>query len=447
MSGGNFIKNRKVIYFGATVFCLVLIKYICYFSFNGGICIVRNFIFDSIIFLVVIMFCTAQNKKSKKFEKLVCTIIDNIPYPIYYKKWSGEYIECNKAFENLIGKNRKDIIGKRMEQVANKELVSYWQQLDKDITDTPGIQINEITTDVFTKETRDYILRKDIVYDENNKISGIIGVIFDITEMKRTSFELAEAIKQEKTKSDFFSNISHEIRTPINVMLSALQLIEKENVYENKYLDILKENSFRLLRLVNNLIDITKVEAGYCKLRLGNYNIINVIEDIVISVVEYAKANEIEIIFDTDIEERVIACDYDKIERIMLNLVSNAIKFTPKGGKIEVTIKDESSNILIIVKDTGIGIEKQKIDTIFQRFVQVNNLCTGKNEGSGIGLALVKSLVELHNGKIWAESELGVGTTIYVRLPSKSLENQAENESETNMRNVNIELSNIIRTQ
>jgi len=212
-------------------------------------------------------------------------------------------------------------------------------------------------------------------------------------------------------------------------------------------IDILKENSFRLLRLVNNLIDITKVEAGYCKLRLGNYNIINVIEDIVISVVEYAKANEIEIIFDTDIEERVIACDYDKIERIMLNLVSNAIKFTPKGGKIEVTIKDESSNILIIVKDTGIGIEKQKIDTIFQRFVQVNNLCTGKNEGSGIGLALVKSLVELHNGKIWAESELGVGTTIYVRLPSKSLENQAENESETNMRNVNIELSNIIRTQ
>ncbi|OGO82213.1 MAG: hypothetical protein A2Y18_01240 [Clostridiales bacterium GWD2_32_19] len=443
MSGNYFIKNKGKIFLWLVAILLFIIKYTGYINLYWESNIMVNLIFDIILVSTLIISYDFHCKKSENFERLVSTIINNIPYPIYYKKYSGEYIECNKAFESLVKRSRKDIIKKKIEQIAENKVLSEWQRLDTDLANNPGMQVYELSTDIFTGDTRDYIIKKDIIYTGKNKISGIMGVVFDITEMKKISSELVEVVKQEKKKNDFFSNISHEIRTPINVVLTTLQVIEQTGEFEDKYLKILKENGYRLLRLVNNLIDITKIEAGYYNLNLGNYNIVNVIEEISISVVEYAKANGIDFLFDTDIEEKIIACDPEKIERIMLNLLSNAIKFTPKGGKIEVVIKDEGTNILISVKDTGVGIEKGKIETIFQRFVQVNNSLIKQKEGSGIGLALAKSLVELHNGELWAESETGKGTTLFMRLENKKLKGIKESELETNMKNINIEFSNI----
>ncbi|HAN10172.1 MAG TPA: hypothetical protein DCP90_06130 [Clostridiales bacterium] len=443
MCGDYFTKNKGIMLLWLVATIVFIIKYIGYVNLNLENNILENLIFDIILVSLLILSYTLYGRKSANFERLVSTIINNIPYPIYYKKYSGEYIECNKAFESLVKKSRKDIIKKKIEQIVESEVLSEWQRLGTDLTNNPGMQVYELSTDLFTEDTRDYIIKKDIVYTGKNKISGVIGVVFDITEMKKISSELVEVVKQEKKKNDFFSNISHEIRTPINVILTTLQVIEQSGEFEEKYLKMLKENGYRLLRLVNNLIDMTKIEAGYYNLNLGNYNIVNVIEEISISVVEYAKANGIALLFDTDVEEKIIACDPEKIERIMLNLLSNAIKFTPNGGKIEVVIKDEGTHILISVKDTGAGIEKQKITTIFQRFVQVNSSLVKQKEGSGIGLALSKSLVELHNGKIWAESEVGIGTTLFVRLENKELVGIKESELETNMKNINIEFSNI----
>lgn len=234
----------------------------------------------------------------------------------------------------------------------------------------------------------------------------------------------------EQLRSDFFANITHEFKTPINIMLSTTQLIEQtlreeETVDKDqmlRYMRYIKQNSYRMLRLVNNLIDSNKIEAGYYELQLGNYNIVQVVEEITQSVVGYITGKGIELLFDTEEEEVFIACDPDKIERIMLNLLSNAAKYVGVGGKIAVTMTVEDEWVKVTVADNGIGIPEEKLESIFGRFVQVENQLVKKSQGSGIGLALVKALIEMHEGKIWAMSEEGEGTLISFMLPIRQIE-------------------------
>jgi PAS domain S-box-containing protein len=265
----------------------------------------------------------------------------------------------------------------------------------------------------------------------NENSVHVMAIIRNITERKRTEElktvmkenekQLEEAREYDRIKNEFFANISHEFRTPLNVLLGTLQLIEihnKKGTYNiDKYISIMKQNCYRLLRLVNNLIDITKIDSGYYDINMGHYDIVKIVEDITVSVAQYIEGKGLSFEFDTDIEEKVIVCDPDQIERIMLNLISNAIKFTKPGGKISIYIKDKGSSITISVKDTGIGIPKEKQKVIFERFRQIDKSLTREHEGSGIGLSLVKSLVEMHDGTISLISESGRGSEFIVELP------------------------------
>ena len=239
----------------------------------------------------------------------------------------------------------------------------------------------------------------------------------------------------ETLKNEFFANLSHEFKTPINIVLSMMQLmgknIEDGSIQYNKdtnldkHIKIVKQNAYRLLRLVNNLIDMTRIDAGYYKMNFENHNIISVIEEITMSVADYIEEKGISLIFDTEEEEIILACDPDKIERIMLNLLSNAVKAMTSNKhlerelEIEVYIAVKNENVYVSVKDNGIGIPQEKLQDIFTRFVQVEDNITRKTEGSGIGLALVKSLVEMHGGQIDVESEEGIGTNFCLSLPIK----------------------------
>lgn len=259
-----------------------------------------------------------------------------------------------------------------------------------------------------------------------------------IKELKKAK-EVAEELNE--AKSTFIANISHELRTPLNILLSTTQLInlylrddaviDVQNIQSKINLQV--QNCYRLLRLVNNLIDITKMDVGYFDLKLTPCNIVQVLEDITMSVVEYIENKGINIIFDTDIEEQPMECDLDSIERIMLNLFSNAIKYTPKGGTIFVYVKVYNNTLEISVKDTGIGIPKDKLNVIFERFKQVDNLLTRQCEGSGIGLSLVKLLVELHMGQIYVESEYGKGSEFIINLP---LDLKGENDQVINSKSI-----------
>ncbi len=159
-------------------------------------------------------------------------------------------------------------------------------------------------------------------------------------------------------------------------------------------------------------------------MNLSNNNIVKVVEDIVMSVTNFTNGKGLNIIFDTDTEEKIIACDPEKIERIILNLISNAIKFSDKDNKIFVDVKSKGEFVEISVKDNGIGIEAEDLDIIFDRFKQIDTSLSRNSEGTGIGLSLVKAIAELHGGSIHVESEIGVGSKFTVMLSSKNIYNE-----------------------
>jgi len=264
-----------------------------------------------------------------------------------------------------------------------------------------------------------------------------------------------ELIRANKAQGEFLVNISHELKTPLNVIFSTAQLFEmyckNDSLEENKdsvvkYIESIKQNSYRLSKLINNIVDLSKIEAGFFKLNLSNNNIVDVVEEVVMSLTTFIESKGLKIVFDTDVEEKIIAFDKEKIERIVLNLISNAIKFSDEGYEILVDVKDKNDFVNISVKDNGIGIEDKYLDTIFDRFTQVDKSLSRNAEGTGVGLSLVKSIVELHGGSIYVESEFGKGSKFTVMLPSEKVINENmiySNNVGSENQNIRVELSDI----
>lgn len=318
-----------------------------------------------------------------------------------------------------------------------------------------GFEIGAV--DYLTKPIDDFLLINRInVYlrliEKERKMNILLQG--QAKELKRAK-DVAESANEAKDM--FLANISHELRTPLNILLGATQItkyyLENDEVLDREKIKVKSktqiQNCYRLIRLVNNLIDITKIDSGNFTLNILNCNIIEIVEDIVTSVVEYAALKNIKIIFDTDVEEVILACDLDAIERIILNLLSNAIKFTHEDGNILVNISTINNSIQIRVKDSGIGISQDKQKMIFERFKQVDKLLTRSNEGSGIGLNLVKSLIEMHGGTIQVNSEYLKGSEFIVEIPiSKTSNDQISRNGSINILSnviskINIEFSDI----
>ncbi len=286
------------------------------------------------------------------------------------------------------------------------------------------------------------ISKDDSFLDEIvNKISIIVKQIENKDEIKsiiKEKDEIESIIELESIKTDFFANVSHEFRTPVNVINSIVQLlntyIKDENININndkyrEYLSILKQNSYRLLRLVDNIIDVSKINNNVHNLKLENHNIVSIVENVVMSTVEYAKDKKRNIIFDTDEEELVLACDQNRIEKIILNLISNAIKFSNINTDIEVKINTrlDLKKVFISVKNYGKKIKEYDRERIFGKFTQTDNLFVRRNEGSGIGLFLVRKLVEMHNGKIYVD-DIDNATQFTFHLPIEIIDEHIYNE-------------------
>ncbi|OLS02401.1 sensor histidine kinase [Tissierella creatinophila] len=259
-----------------------------------------------------------------------------------------------------------------------------------------------------------------------------------------------------KIQEDVFINTSHELKTPLNLIFSASQLlniylekdplegIRDDMIYSNK---VIVQNCYRLTKLINNILDISRIESGFYKLNLSNNNIVDVIDDVIESVSEYTKARDMQIIFDTEVDEMIIAFDVYKFERILLNLISNAIKFSNPNGFILIKLTYKDNFVEISVKDDGIGIDEKDLDTIFEKFKQVNKSLDRISEGTGIGLSLVKYLVELHKGKVSVESTLDEGSIFKVEIPNITVDNVEFNQDDHYHKNktemIKFELSDI----
>lgn len=366
----------------------------------------------------------------------------------------------NKGYLKTTGQAWTDCLGWSKEEFLNCNILNLVHEDHKEklisILNSDNEDVNVIENKMKCKNETYKWLRWNLKLVKEKE--SYVFTIRDITKEKEEEKQrkkLEEAIHLESIKNEFFTNMSHEFKTPLNIILGTMQLLDRnvnnehivwnKNIDLNKYIKLIKQNSYRLLRLINNLIDRARIDNGYYELKLGNYDIVNIVEDITLSVAQYIEGKGINLIFDTNCEEKIIACDPEKIERILLNLLSNSIKYTKENGSIYVNLEVKKENINISVKDNGEGISKDKLPIIFNRFVQGDSTLIRTCKGSGIGLSLVKSLVEMHNGEIHVNSKEGVGTNFDFYLPNKTIHCIEDKLSEKyiSQNNDKIEMCNI----
>ena len=420
------------------------------------------------IFCIVIMLNDQisrikNQKKLKSSEERYKKLVELLPDPLLVSK-GEEIVYTNSAAVKLLGyTDPSEILHRSLDEVVLPHIDYYHavmerrQLLNSSETQTPFIEQiallnNGLEIDIEVGSTS----------FEHRGDYYAINILRDINERKKLERRkekideeekhLKEALEYDTLKTEFFANLSHELKTPLNLIFSTIQLLGL-NIRENevkmasleKTVGVLKQNCFRMMKLVNNLIDITKMESGYFELELQEANIVQVVEDIVMSVAQYIENKNLNLLFDTEMEERYMFIDLNSIERIILNLLSNAVKFTKTGGEIFIRMYQDESQVFISIKDTGVGIPKDKQGVIFDRFRQVDKSLTRNHEGSGIGLSLVKSLVALHGGNISLESNPSRGTEFIIALPVRNLESESIPEDQPNQMNLNnnVEFVNI----
>jgi PAS domain S-box-containing protein len=369
----------------------------------------------------------AQLKAQQKAD-FMCNVAQE-PICVFDINWI--FLQTNPALSRLLGYTKNEILsGNFFDFVQPEERDATAAKMQRISKENPKCTLQNR---IVCKDGSSRCLSWHISYihDQNIYIAGAIDMTARM-KIEEMTLMLNEALRHERIKTEFYSNLSHELKTPLNVLISTQQLLKLvlsgeqigDNKNINRYLHVLKQNCFRLLRLVNNMIDVTRIESGFLSLKPGNHNIISIVEDVCLSVADYIKTRNIELIFDTSVEELTIACDPDKIERIILNILSNAVKFTDEGGSIYVDINCDHENVTISIKDTGIGIPEDKLETIFERFKQLDKTLPRNYGGSGIGLSLVKSLVNMHRGKIYAKSSEGKGAEFVIILPIHTIEKE-----------------------
>lgn len=289
------------------------------------------------------------------------------------------------------------------------------------------------------------------ILNSQDVIEEFLVISIDVTrevEQKKAIENLA------KIKDEFLYTITHEFKTPLVVISSAIQAMEvicKDELTENimRFVSKIKQNTQRQMRLVNNLLDITRVESGHIRISKANMDIVTMARLITESVSMYADLKGIDLSFSSAVENKFIAIDEEKFERIMLNLLSNAIKFTPKGKSVRVEVSTQEGSVIVKVIDTGIGIPEDKVKTIFERFGQVDSSLSRKAEGTGIGLSLVSLLVNALGGQITVESKQNRGSTFTVIFPDVWINSVSEENSMIDLNDnrliqaANIEFSDI----
>lgn len=383
--------------------------------------------------------------------EFVRDVVNTVSVPIAVVDYpSIAYRLTNKKYEEIMGYTNTDDLSEE-NKISNQ--IKYINRDLYSILANVGEKCRPYTISPYRvkghKDDDRFYKIKFVPYKSKDSNTRIHIYGSDITEEVNHNIELE---KITKLKDEFFTIISHELRTPLTIIYSSLQLaydIYNKEITPNmdKTLSRINQNCSRLLKLINNILDISKAEAGFLSLSSTEFDIVHLSETIVNSANSYAVSKGIELIFDTNEEECNVRLDKDKYEKTLLNLLSNAVKFTPEGKQIIVSLKIEEDNFYLSVKDFGVGIPMDKIDAIFDRFAQVDSSLSRRAEGTGIGLALVKKIVDLMDGEIEVISEVGMGTEFIVKFKKVSAETDhlnnyailAENISDR----INIEFSDI----
>ena len=256
---------------------------------------------------------------------------------------------------------------------------------------------------------------------------GSLIVVFRMLDCEFKSIQLEKELnrikEKNKFKTEFLSNVAYDIKKPINKIFETNNnLIENKGKYNseniNNHTRLVKQNCYRLIRLLNNIEYVSRIDNGTCTLELRKCDIVKLLENIVKISKTYTDKKGIDISFKSEVNKKILSLDIDKVEKIILNILSNAIKFTDTGGKIDINLYMENEQVCISIKDTGIGIPKDKTEVIFENFEQLDTTLSRGCEGTGMGLSVVKKLANLNNIKINVESELNKGSEFIITLPN-----------------------------
>ena len=331
-----------------------------------------------------------------------------------------KYLEVNRSFESHTGLSPVNLIGKTIREIyPEKEADGIIELYGKVLIS--GIPQQK---ELFFKPANSWFEISVFPMQDHN----FTVAIQNITGRKKAEQELViakeKAEASDRLKSAFLANMSHEIRTPMNGILGFAELLKKPHLTGNEqqdYIRIIEKSGARMLSIINDIIDISKIEAGLVKLDIKKTNINEKIEYIYTFFKPEVEAKGMKLLLKTTLSAReaVIKTDGEKVYAILTNLVKNSIKYS-KDGKIEIGCKKRDENLEFYVKDTGIGIPKERQEAIFERFIQADNANKMANQGAGLGLSITRAYIEMLGGKIWVESEEKVGSAFYFTLPYNS---------------------------
>jgi PAS domain S-box-containing protein len=331
---------------------------------------------------------------------------------------SGKIVMMNPAAEKLLGKEMKESVGRSLVEGLDREhlLAMTKGALKEEGPITKEIELN--SKDEATKR----VLRASsaVVENEDGKTVGMVSVLTDITREKEV----------DEMKSHFISLVTHELRTPVVAIQKSLDLILSKatgaiNEDQEKFLSISKFNLERLNRLINDLLDLSKLEAGKFIVQPVQFDFRDVIKEVKSSLTSWIKDKEINVHLDLKEEPVIVLADRDRMMQVMINLISNALKFTPVKGEVSIVLTPLESKegicaqscIEVIVADTGIGIDPKDFKRIFNKFEQVSLVSPSGVGGTGLGLPIAKEIIHLHGGQIWVESQQGKGSKFIFVIP------------------------------
>lgn len=375
------------------------------------------------------------DEELQKSEERYRTLVELCPDAIFVGA-KGKIIFCNLAGARLLGASSQEEIYQR--EISDFIHLDRRSSVKKNFDSLIRNEMKQLTIEHSIIQLNGRSIEIEAVCSAVPHMGdkAVLTVVRDISEKKHSeelkrrfneNIQLVnETLKYDKVRTEYFANISHEIKTPLNVMLGTLQLFElilnEQNDNESagrmkRYASIMKQNSFRLLRMLNNLIYITEIDSGFIDMNYQNHDLVQLIRDITSASAKFMERKGARLETSLELPELELACDSDKVKRILLNLLSNAVKFTEKGDKIHISLYNDEDFACISVKDTGIGIQEDMKELIFEKFRQVDKSFTRRCEGSGIGLYLAKSLAEMHGGSIEVISKYGEGSEFIVKLP------------------------------
>ncbi|MBI3622853.1 PAS domain-containing sensor histidine kinase [Candidatus Pacearchaeota archaeon] len=372
--------------------------------------------------------------KVETSERKYRQLYDDAPDMYRTINTDGIILDCNKAYSSCLGYKKEEIIGRSIFEHTADESMSQMRNSFETWKKDGHVESREVRMKRKDGTIFSVLVSATNLYDDKGNLVGSNTVIKDITEICKIRKKLEESEKQIREqleqlkkvgaeKDEFLAMITHELKTPLVPIKGYTDMLLSDKLgplteLQRQRISVISSSCLSLLRLIGDLLDAQKLELGRLKFEMNLHNLTDIISDVVNQIKPDAHRFGVEII--TNFQDDVLCnCDKERIEQVLINIISNSLDFSPKGtGKIKMTLNKEENYAKIVIKDNGIGLSPEKLKKIFVKFYQVDTTTKREHGGSGLGLSVCKGIIENHGGKIWAESEgFNKGVEMHILLP------------------------------